>query len=79
MYSKLGPIDDFSGVSTFTCSTPMNMTFVIGGKNFPLDPRDFLGQQNGPQDCDASTLLPTDDPSPGGLMSWILGDPFMKS
>lgn len=68
-----------SGSKSISCNTPVKLNYVIGGKPFPVDPRDFLGQQIDATNCIAGTLLPTDAPAPGGLMSWILGDPFMKS
>ena len=55
------------------------MAYVIGGKTFPIDPRDFLGIQDFTDECEFNLLSATDDPSTGALMSWILGDPFMKS
>ncbi|KAF8530169.1 aspartic peptidase domain-containing protein [Hysterangium stoloniferum] len=66
-----------------TTHTPVNLTFIIGGKSFPVDPRDFLGQQTSPdsppQCTPDSTLLITDPPSPGALHSWILGTVFMNT
>jgi len=61
------------------CNVPVHLSFVIGGKEFPVDPRDFLSAQDNANDCTAGSILPTDAPGPGALMSWILGDPFMKS
>jgi hypothetical protein len=55
------------------------MAYIIGGKTFAVDPRDFLSAQEDAQHCNAGSLLPTDPPAPGAMMSWILGDPFMKS
>ncbi|KIJ46018.1 hypothetical protein M422DRAFT_29439 [Sphaerobolus stellatus SS14] len=62
----------------FDCTQPVALTYVIGGKQFPVDPRDFLGPVD-ITDCTISQVGPTDPPSPGSLLSWILGDPFMKS
>ncbi|KAL0961195.1 hypothetical protein HGRIS_006164 [Hohenbuehelia grisea] len=63
------------------CSVPRTLAFQIGGKMFPVDPRDFIGQETvGDIDnCIADNLVPTDPPSKGALFSWSLGDPFMKS
>ncbi|KAI0831827.1 acid protease [Trametes gibbosa] len=73
---------------TFYCADPHNLTFVIGGQPFPVDPRDFAH----PATVNPGTvypdmaarctpaLAPTDPPGQGGfLYSWSLGDPFMKS
>lgn len=61
------------------CNVPVELTFVIGGKNFPLDPRDFFLQQPSVESCSARVLQPLDAPSPGALMSWVLGASFMRS
>ncbi|KAF8508254.1 acid protease, partial [Hysterangium stoloniferum] len=68
-----------SDAPQISCTTPVHLSFFIGGKEFPVDPRDFLGFQTSTEDCTAGLLLSTDDPAPTALMSWILGDPFMKS
>ncbi|KAH9849941.1 acid protease [Lenzites betulinus] len=73
---------------TFDCAVPHNLTFVIGGQPFPVDPRDFAH----PATVNPGTvypamaarctpaLAPTDPPGWGGfLYSWSLGDPFLKS
>ncbi|KAF8530176.1 acid protease [Hysterangium stoloniferum] len=62
------------------CETliPVHLTFLIGGKLFPVDPRDFLGGQTTSR-CIADSLAVRDPPSPGGLMSWTFGTVFMKS
>ncbi|KAF8500835.1 aspartic peptidase domain-containing protein [Russula emetica] len=68
-------------VPTFPCAMPHNLTFQIGGKTFPIDPRDFMSQ-NTPSDastCVANNVVATDPPSSGALYSWSLGDPFFKS
>ncbi|KAF8531341.1 aspartic peptidase domain-containing protein [Gautieria morchelliformis] len=70
---------DISTPPAIPCTSPVHLSFVIGGKAFPVDPRDFLSIQQDTQHCDASSLLPTNPPSTGSLMSWVLGDPFMKS
>jgi len=83
IYESISP----DGASSFSssdgpqipCATPIHLSFFIGGKEFPVDPRDFLGFQPSTEACTAGLLQPTDDPAPTALMSWILGDPFMKS
>jgi len=81
-----GPLDvmqaiDASLGSTFPCSTPHTLTFQIGGKLFPVDPRDFITQAdtNSVAAC-VTNLAPTDPPveGKGFLHSWSLGDPFLK-
>jgi len=66
---------------TFPCATSHNLTFQIGGKLFPVDPRDFVAQnQTGDANtCIANNVIGTDPPSSGALFSWSLGDPFFKS
>ena len=66
---------------TFPCSTAHNLSFQIGGKVFPIDPRDFVSQNKtgDAQTCVVSNLVSTDPPSVGALFSWSLGDPFFKS
>ena len=70
------------GSQSFDCSVPHNLTFLIGGKPFPVDPRDFIHQsytESGDPGC-AANLEVTDPPGDGGfLYSWSLGDPFLKS
>ncbi|KAF4621635.1 hypothetical protein D9613_012568 [Agrocybe pediades] len=71
---KLGP----DGI--FPCTEPHTLTFKIGGKMFPVDPRDFAGQayQNNVQFC-TPNLVATDPPAIGGYQfSWSLGSPFLK-
>ena len=73
--------DDSNAAPTFPCSVPHDLAFQIGGRTFPVDPRDFMSQ-NTPGDaatCIASNIVATDPPSPGALFSWSLGDPFFKS
>ena len=70
------------GSNPFDCSQPHNLTFQIGGKLFPVDPRDFIHQAfSDTVDLCTSALAITDPPSPGVgfLYSWSLGDPFLKS
>ncbi|THH32199.1 hypothetical protein EUX98_g2000 [Antrodiella citrinella] len=67
---------------TFNCSQPQNLTFQIGGKLFPVDPRDFVHQTfTDSADSCSPALAVTDPPTPGTgfLYGWSLGDPFLKS
>lgn len=66
----------------FACSFPHTLAFQIGGRMFPVDPRDFVNQvhSGNAQVCGAN-LAQTDVPVLGGggyLYSWSLGDPFLK-
>jgi len=65
---------------TFPCAVPHDLAFQIGGKTFPVDPRDFM-KQGIPNDATVcvANIVPTDPPSRGVLFSWSLGDPFFKS
>ncbi|GJF00003.1 acid protease [Phanerochaete sordida] len=78
----IASIMDSLGGETFDCSVPHNLTFLIGGKSFPIDPRDFIHQTTSESNepaCSAN-LAVTDPPSADGfLYSWSLGDPFLKS
>ncbi|KAI8973093.1 acid protease [Trametes punicea] len=79
---------DLDASGTFDCATPHNLTFQIGGKLFPVDPRDFAHPAaiapgtvypDEAARC-APALAATDPPGNGGfLYSWSLGDPFLKS
>ncbi|KAJ7585746.1 aspartic peptidase domain-containing protein [Mycena floridula] len=66
------------------CSVPHTVAFEIGGKMFPVDPRDLItpgpdSAVSGPAiSCLASTIVPTDAPNIGSLFRWSLGDPFLK-
>ncbi|KAF8506242.1 aspartic peptidase domain-containing protein [Hysterangium stoloniferum] len=61
------------------CATPHVMSFQIGGKMFPVDPRDFVsGTGRNTKNC-AVNVVSTDPPSTGFLYSWSLGDTFLKS
>ncbi|OSX59716.1 hypothetical protein POSPLADRAFT_1066896 [Postia placenta MAD-698-R-SB12] len=66
---------------TLPCASAHNLTYQIGGRLFPVDPRDFIAQaENGnASTCVASSVVSTDPPSVGTLFSWSLGDPFLKS
>ncbi|KAF8574345.1 acid protease [Ramaria rubella] len=66
--------------SSYPCSVPHTMSFQIGGKIFPVDPRDFLSQvRPGNLDKCIPNVASTDPPHSGFLYSWSLGDPFLKS
>ncbi|KAH6911516.1 aspartic peptidase domain-containing protein [Coprinopsis sp. MPI-PUGE-AT-0042] len=73
--------DDAGSLPTFPCTTPQTLSFEIGGKMFPIDPRDFIGQiaPGNAQDCAADNLVSTDAPSVGALFRWSLGTPFFRS
>ncbi|KAF5354296.1 hypothetical protein D9756_006986 [Leucocoprinus leucothites] len=76
----IGEIDRRIGTN-FPCSQPHTLAFSIGGKLFPVDPRDFLFQEytNSVSHCVANVVA-TDPPAVGGyLFSWSLGTPFLKS
>ncbi|TFK34791.1 aspartic peptidase domain-containing protein [Crucibulum laeve] len=68
-------------VPTLPCNLPKTISFQIGGKMFPIDPRDFIGQQNtgDATTCVADNLVTTDPPSMGSLFRWSLGAPFLRS
>ncbi|KAF9002527.1 aspartic peptidase domain-containing protein [Cyathus striatus] len=65
--------------SRFACNDPHTLAFQIGGKMFPVDPRDFIRQvyDHEVSTC-ASTVVSTDPPGNGYLFSWSLGMPFLK-
>ncbi|KAG5646919.1 hypothetical protein DXG03_001995 [Asterophora parasitica] len=81
-----GPADIVAGIRSklgarFPCNEPHTLSFQIGGKLFPVDPRDFVNQEfvNSVNLCSAN-LVATDPPAEGRyLYSWSLGDPFLKS
>ena len=66
---------------TFPCATAHTLSFQIGGKMFPTDPRDFVVQnrRGDATTCVAANLVSTDAPSAGRLFTWNLGDPFLRS
>lgn len=70
------------GGPRFACSPPHSLVFQIGGKFFPVDPRDFVSEvRPGDPDLCSVNVVPTDAPvsgGPGYLYSWNLGDPFLK-
>lgn len=69
--------------ATFPCETSHRLEFEIGGKKYPIDPRDFVGPlpstPNDATTCVADNLVETDAPGIGALFRWSLGDPFFKS
>ncbi|KIJ93822.1 hypothetical protein K443DRAFT_377715 [Laccaria amethystina LaAM-08-1] len=73
--SKLAPNGNFP------CSEPHTIAFSIGGKLFPVDPRDFIEQSFEGNAAECTGLLQsTDSPSFRGYQfSWSLGVPFLKS
>jgi len=70
-----------NSIASFPCTTPQTLSFEIGGKIFPIDPRDFIGQlePGNSQDCIADNLVSTDAPNVGALFRWSLGTPFFRS
>lgn len=71
--------------ATLPCNVPHTLAFMIGGKMFPIDPRDFISQGPTPEtvqgalQCTADNVVATDPPNVGALFRWSLGDPFLKS
>ncbi|KAJ6500044.1 aspartic peptidase domain-containing protein [Mycena vitilis] len=67
--------------ATLACAKAHNLAFKIGGKMFPIDPRDLPGpvSPNDASTCVIDNLVATDAPGIGALFRWSLGDPFMKS
>ncbi|KLO16728.1 acid protease [Schizopora paradoxa] len=70
-------------IAPYDCSVPHTLSFQFGGKQFPVDPRDFLSPtlvSNTSAECNAAgNLVKTDPPALGALYSWSLGDTFLKS
>lgn len=70
------------GGSRFACSPPHSLAFQIGGRLFPVDPRDFISEvRPGDPDLCSANVVSTDVPVSGDagyLYSWSLGDPFLK-
>ncbi|KAH9896464.1 acid protease [Cubamyces lactineus] len=84
IYSRL----NLDSAGTFDCANAHNLTFIIGGTPFAVDPRDFahpavvVPGTRYPDEAARCTpaLAATDPPGAGGfLYSWSLGDPFLKS
>ncbi|EKM79641.1 hypothetical protein AGABI1DRAFT_114140 [Agaricus bisporus var. burnettii JB137-S8] len=65
----------------FPCTSNHTLAFQIGGKMFPIDPRDFIGQymDNNATTCIADNVVTTDPPRFGSLYRWSFGDPFFRS
>ncbi|KAK7442722.1 hypothetical protein VKT23_015969 [Stygiomarasmius scandens] len=67
---------------SYPCTQPNILTFQIGGKMFPIDPKDLGNQlfEDSVEDC-VPNLAVTDTPveGEGFLYSWNLGTPFLKS
>lgn len=68
------------GGDTYDCAEAHTLTFQIGGRFYPVDPRDFGAQafEDTTSQC-TPNIAPTDPPSSGFLYSWSIGDPFFKS
>lgn len=80
----LGPQNNIQQIFGTACDTQHTLAFEIGGKMFPVDPRDLLSQQlrGNPSvynACVASDSFATDPAQRGALFSWVLGDTFFKS
>ncbi|KAJ6494942.1 aspartic peptidase domain-containing protein [Mycena vulgaris] len=67
--------------ATLACAKAHNLSFMIGGKMFPIDPRDLIGpvSANDAETCVVDNIVATDAPGFGALFRWSLGDPFLKS
>ena len=70
--STLGP--------EFPCNEPHTLAFSIGGKMFPVDPRDLIQQAFGNDASTCTTKLSSANTPVAGrfLFSWSLGAPFLK-
>ncbi|KAH9846730.1 acid protease [Lenzites betulinus] len=83
--SKVSPAfaADSSARPLLPCTDGHELAFGIGGKRFPVDPRDFVAQgpvdNTGTPQCSADNIVGTDAPQSGALFSWNIGDPLMKS
>ena len=67
---------------TLSCSTPHNLTFQIGGKLFPIDPRDFASPvASGTGTTCVANVGPINDDvkTDTDQWTWVLGTPFLKS
>ena len=67
---------------TLPCSTAHNLTFQIGGKLFPIDPRDFASPAaSGTGTTCIANVRPMDDDlkTDTDQWTWVLGTPFLKS
>ncbi|KAI0760509.1 aspartic peptidase domain-containing protein [Fomes fomentarius] len=82
LLQTVSPSSSVANPPTFPCDTPHNLTFQIGGKHFPVDPRDFVSQPTKPGNataCAATVGSTSRAPTDSALYSWILGAPFLKS
>ncbi|GJJ14233.1 hypothetical protein Clacol_008496 [Clathrus columnatus] len=79
------PADVFTSLNTiltgtptrvvFDCHTPHTLAFKIGGKMFPVDPRDFVRQAvSGNIDLCSPEVVSTDPPQTGVVSSFYLGN-----
>ncbi|KIK60385.1 hypothetical protein GYMLUDRAFT_605748 [Collybiopsis luxurians FD-317 M1] len=70
-----------NSIPSLPCTSAHTLAFQIGGKMFPVDPRDFISdiRATDTNTCEASNVVSTDPPSVGALFRWSLGDPFMKN
>jgi len=68
------------GGDTYDCAEAHTLTFQIGGRFYPVDPRDFGAQtfEDTTSRC-TPNIAPTDPPGSRFLYSWSIGDPFFKS
>ncbi|XP_006456233.1 hypothetical protein AGABI2DRAFT_211096 [Agaricus bisporus var. bisporus H97] len=80
-----GPEDIISEIqnrigTAFPCSEAHTLSFLISGKQFPVDPRDLIYQHEpGSIALCSLNMAVTDPPVKGGyLFSWSLGIPFLK-
>ncbi|KAF8879079.1 aspartic peptidase domain-containing protein [Gymnopilus junonius] len=71
----------FNPVASLPCNMSRSLAFKIGGKMFPIDPRDFISQleANNTHTCQADNIVPTDSPTIGSLYRWSLGTPLFRS
>ncbi|KAH8835663.1 aspartic peptidase domain-containing protein [Flagelloscypha sp. PMI_526] len=72
IFRTIAPSFDATGLAQgqapiIPCAVPVNLAFQIGGKMFPVDPRDFIGQSR------------AGDTTNCALFRWSLGDPFFRS
>ncbi|KAJ3771658.1 aspartic peptidase domain-containing protein [Lentinula raphanica] len=70
-----------TSIPSLDCTAAHTLAFQIGGKMFPVDPRDFISdtKTTNTKTCEADNVVATDPPGVGALFRWSLGDPFLKS